>query len=250
MEQQTLEVMVRSQTGKGPARRTRMAGNLPGVLYGSGQTPTPITLNPKLVLGLLLQEGGRNRVLTLKGTGVDGKAVIVKDYQIDPLSRALVHVDLMEIDLTKKIQVTIKLTYTGKAAGVADGGVMNIIERQISVKCLPNQIPGHIDVDVTALTIGDSIHLNDIVLPTGVERLPNINPTLVTVVPPAKDEELAPSLAPSAEPEVITAKKAEGEEGEEGAAPGKEGAPAKGGAAPAKGGAAPAAAGKKEDKKK
>lgn len=248
MEEQLLEVTIRNQTGKGPARRARAAGLLPGVLYGSGNAPVSLTVNPKSVLNLLLQEGGKNRVLTLKGASVEGKAAIVKDYQVDPLSRNLIHIDLLEIDLKKKIEVTVKLNYTGRAAGVAEGGVMNIIVREVPIRCLPNQIPGHIDVDVTPLVIGHSIHLDEIKLPDGVDRLPNFNPTLVTVVPPAKDEELAPSLAPSAEPEVITAKKAEGEEGEAG----KEGAaPAGGKGDKAAGGKSEKAAdSKKEDKKK
>ncbi|MBI1862437.1 MAG: 50S ribosomal protein L25 [Deltaproteobacteria bacterium] len=237
MEVQTLEVSIREQLGKGAARRTRMAGNIPGVLYGTGKA-TSVTVSPRSVTSLLLQEGGQNRVLTLKGTGVEGRAAMIKDYQVDPLSRKLLHIDLLEIDLAKKIQVTVKLNFVGRPIGVADGGVMNIIERAIAVRCLPNQIPAHIDVDVAALKIADSIHLADITLPTGVERMPNVNPTLVTVVPPAKDEELAPSLAPSAEPEVITEKKAA--EGEEGAAPAAGGKDEKA--------AAPAA--KKEEKKK
>ena len=231
MEVQTLEVATREQCGKGPARRSRKAGKLPGVLYGLGKV-TPVTVDPKAVSTLLLVEGGRNRILTLKGTGVDGKAAMVKDYQVDPLSRLLVHVDLLEIDLEKKIEVTVRLHFVGRAIGVEEGGVMNIIEREISVRCFPNEIPQFVAVDVSSLKIGSSLHMSDVVLPKGVEKASHMNPTLVTVVPPAKDEELAPSLAPSAEPEVITEKKAaEGEEGAEGAAA-----------------AAPAAEGKKDAK--
>lgn len=208
----SLEVAIREECGKGAARRTRGQGKLPGVLYGSGKSVS-ITTEPKIIHELLLQKGGRNRVLTLKGTGVEGRSVMIKSYQVDPLSRALIHVDLLEIDLKKKIRVTVPLSFVGRAAGVADGGVMNIVERAISVNCLANQIPNHIDVDVTTLKIGDSIHLADLSLPAGMDKGPNLNPTLVTIVPPTKDEELAPSLAPSAEPEVITEKKAEGEEG-------------------------------------
>lgn len=208
----SLEIAVRTEKGKGPARRTRAQGKLPGVLYGPGKSIS-ITADPKSVTSLLMQEGGRNRVLSLKGSGVEGRSVMIKDYQIDPLTRHLIHVDLLEIDLKKKIRVTVKLSFVGRAIGVADGGVMNVIVRTVAVNCLPNQIPNHIDVDVTTLKIGDSIHLADVTFPAGVDKLPNLNPTLVTIVPPAKDEELAPSLAPSAEPEVITEKKVEGEEG-------------------------------------
>lgn len=222
MEQQSLSVETRDSRGKGPARRLRASGKLPGVLYGLGKN-IPITVDPRTIHRFLLAAGGRNQIFNLAGPGVDGKHALIKDYQVDPVERNLVHVDLLEIDVTKKISVTVPLAFTGKALGVAEGGVLNLIERQIEVKCLPTQIPGHIDVDVTALKIGDSIHLEEVKLPEGIEMGNRMNPTLCTVVPPAKEEEAAPSLTPSAEPEVITAKKAEGEEGETPAAGAAEG---------------------------
>jgi large subunit ribosomal protein L25 len=227
MEQQSLTVENRQGTGKSVTRKLRAAGKLPGVIYGMGKS-LPITVEPKLIYKLLLSEGGRNQVLNLTGSGLEGKHALIKDYQVDPLSRKLLHVDLLEIDITKKISVTVKLNFTGKAAGVADGGVLNIIEREIDVSCFPNRIPQHIDVDVSALTIGDSIHLSQVTLPEGVEAESRLEATLCACVPPTKEEEAAPSLTPSAEPEVITAK-----------------APAEGEAA-----AGAAAAGGKEDKDK
>ena len=221
--------------GKGVARKLRRAGKLPGVLYGLGKN-TPVTVDPRVVQRLLLTPGGRNQILTLDGVGLAGKYALIKDYQVDPVKRNLLHVDLLEIDVKKQITVTVKLNYVGKSEGVAEGGVLNYIERSIDVKCLPIAIPAAIDVDVTALKIGDSIHLDDLKLPEGIEKASHSNPTLITVVPPTKEEEAAPSLAPTAEPEVITAKKAEGEEGAAAAA-----APAAGGEKKAE---------KKEEKKK
>lgn len=212
MEQVSLTVEIRETKGKGISRRLRRAGKLPGVLYGLGKSAMIVT-EPIPVKNLLLSEGGRNKMLNLKGSGVDGRIALIRDFQIDPLSRVLLHVDLLEIDVTKKINVTVKINFTGKAAGVADGGVLNVIARQVEVFCLPNNIPAHIDVDVTALTIGDSIHLDAVALPEGVEKAGSANPTIVACVPPTKEEEAVASLAPSAEPEVITEKKAEGAEG-------------------------------------
>jgi large subunit ribosomal protein L25 len=208
MEQQTLKVETRQLTGKGPARRLRSSGKLPGVLYGLGHHVN-IAVDPLTIRKHLLEEGGRNKVFTLDGGEVSGRYALIKDWQIDPLSRVLVHVDLLEIDVTKKIQATVPLNFTGKSVGVAEGGVLNIIERTVEIKCLPHTIPKHIDVDVTSLKIGDSIHLETVALPEGVEKALHTNPTLVTVVPPTKEEEAAPSLAPTAEPEVITEKKTE-----------------------------------------
>lgn len=220
MEQQTLSVESRQKTGKGVARKLRATGKLPGVLYGMGKS-APVVVDPRAILRLLMEEGGRNRVLTLDGQGLAGKHALIKDYQVDPVSRTLVHVDLLEIDINKKIIVTVPLNFTGKSAGVAEGGVMNIISRTIEVKCLPNAIPKHIDVDITALKIGDSIHLDDLRLPEGMEKSVLTNPTLCACVPPAKEEDAAPKLAATAEPEVITEKKAEGEEGAAAAAGGE-----------------------------
>jgi large subunit ribosomal protein L25 len=212
MEQLTLTVETRQTIGKGAARKIRRAGRLPGVLYGLGHQAN-IIVEPRNIQKLLLEEGGRNKVLNLTGGGVDGRHAIVKDFQIDPLSRVLLHVDLLEIDVKKKIQVTVPLNFVGKSLGVAEGGVLNVVNREIDVKALPTQIPKHIDVDVSALKIGDSIHLDDVTLPEGCEKGNLMNPTLVTVVPPTKEEEAVAVLAPTAEPEVITEKKAEGEEG-------------------------------------
>lgn len=233
MEQLTLNVESRTELGKGPSRRLRAAGKLPAVLYGLGKN-TAVTVDPKALHKQLMTEGGQNQILTLKGGGLDGKAALVKDYQVDPVSRQLKHVDLLEIDVTKKINVTVKINIVGKSLGVAEGGVLNFIERAIEVRCLPTSIPQHIDIDVTNLKIGDSLHLDEVQLPEGVEKGSQMNSTLIAVVPPTKEEEAAPVLTAAAEPEVITAKKPE---------EGAEGAPAAG-AAPAKEGEA-----KKDEKK-
>ncbi len=206
MEQQSLSVESRTGTGKSVTRKLRAVGKIPAVVYGLGNSKA-ITLQPEILKSILLSEGGRNKILALKGAGLDGKHVLVKDYQVDPVSRALLHADLLEIDVTKKIEVTVKLNFLGKPIGVADGGVLNVIERSILIKCIPTAIPNHIDIDVSALTIGDSIHLDELKLPENVEKSSQANPTLVTVVPPAKEEAVVASLTPSAEPEVITAKK-------------------------------------------
>lgn len=225
MEQQfTLPVEKRTDTGKGACRRIRRTGKLPGVIYGLGSHHN-VTLDPKEVTKYLLQKGGQNIIFKLQGEGVTGQFALIKDYQIDPLTRRLLHADLQEIDVKKKVEVTVAINFTGKAIGVTDGGVLNIVDRNIKIKCLPFAIPKAIDVDVTNLKVGDSIHLDQVNLPDGIERASTQNFTLVTVVPPTKEEEAAPVLTQAAEPEVITEKKKEGDE------------------------AAPAEGGKKEDKK-
>lgn len=213
MEQLNLNVEIRQAAGKNANRKLRAMGKLPGVVYGMGKNVN-ISVDPRPVTKLLLEEGGKNKTLTLKGEGLDGRFALIKDYLVDPVSRNLLHIDLLEIDINKKIDVTVALNFVGKAAGVGEGGVLNIVERTVMVRCLPTAIPKHIDVDVSALNIGDSIHLDQLTLPAGVEKVSHTNPTLVGVVPPTKEEEAAPSLTAAAEPEVITAKKPEAGEGE------------------------------------
>jgi len=205
MEQLTLTLEQRTQVGKGANRKLRATGKLPGVLYRLGKSAS-VTVDPRPLLKLLLTEAGLSTVIKLEGAGASGKSALVKDYQVDPLSRKLVHVDLLEIDVSKKITVNVKLNFVGKSLGVSEGGVLNIISREVEIKCLPVSIPGHIDVDVTALKIGSSIHFDDLTLPEGVEKVSAANPTLVSCVPPAKEEELAPNLTQAAAPEVITEK--------------------------------------------
>ena len=210
MEQINLTVEMRQGTGKGANRKLRAVGKLPGVVYGLGKNLN-ISVDPRPIKKLLLEEGGRNKTLNLQGEGLQGRFALIKDYLVDPVSRNLLHVDLLEIDINKKIDVTVPLNFVGKALGVAEGGVLNIVERTVMVRCLPIAIPKHIDVDVSSLQIGDSIHLDQLVLPEGVEKVSHTNPTLVGVVPPTKEEEAAPPLTAAAEPEVITAKKPEAE---------------------------------------
>jgi large subunit ribosomal protein L25 len=205
MESAKLSVELRSGTGKSVTRKLRAAGRLPGVLYGLGNS-APVTVDPNTIQRILLNEKERLKVFVADGKGVAGKNVIVKDYQVDPVSRRLVHVDLLEVDITKTIDVVVPINIVGKAAGVAEGGVLNIIERQIMVRCLPTKVPAHIDVDVSALNIGSSIHLDEISLPEGVTKVSHTNDTIVACVPPTKEEEAVASLTPTAEPEVLTAK--------------------------------------------
>lgn len=216
MEQHTLWAEPRQQTGKGVNRKIRKSGKLPAVLYGLGKSQ-PIVVEPNVIYKILLDKEGRNRVYKIESGALQGKNILIKDWQVDPLSRKLVHVDLLEIDVSKKINVTVAINFTGKCIGVAEGGVLNIIGRSVEVRCLPTSIPKHIDVDVTTLAIGRSIHLSEVTLPEGVEKAGQDDPTLVACVPPTKEEEATASLTAAAEPEVITAKKPA--EGEEGAAP-------------------------------
>ena len=172
MEQKVLNVEARNKTGKGVCRQLRRDGLLPAIVYGRGMDPVSVTINPKEFAAATAGEGGQNNLIILKGGGsLDGNTVIVADVNRDPLKGIVRHVDLHKINLTEKIRVNVPLNLVGTAAGVKEGGLLDFAMHAIEVECLPTQIPEHIDVDVTALTIGHSIHVGDLKLPAGIKVL-------------------------------------------------------------------------------
>lgn len=199
MEQKVLSVEARNKTGKGICRQLRRDGLLPGIVYGKGMDPVPVTIKPKELDAATAGEGGHNNLITLKGGGsLDGNTVIVADVNRDPLKGIVRHVDLHKINLTDKIRIHVPLNLVGTAAGVKEGGLLDIAMHAIEVECLPTQIPEHIDVDVTPLTIGHSIHVGDLKLPAGIKVLDDSKTSVVSVLGKARDEE-APAAA-AAEP--------------------------------------------------
>jgi large subunit ribosomal protein L25 len=242
MEFAKVNVDVRSAAKKGAARRVRGSGQVPGVLYGRKREPIAVTFNEKELLSSLDKEKRRNTVLKLTVRPSDGKGqpeevtAMVRDAQINPLNRRLVHVDFLAVDLNAEVHVTVPLVLTGKAVGVTNGGNLHQSMHMVPVAAKPAAIPTKLEVDVSSLDIGDALHVSDLKLGEGVR-----------VVLAAK-EAIASVVAPKAEKvEEAAAAPVEGAVPAEGAA-----APAAGGAAPAAGAAAaaPAAGGKKEEKKK
>lgn len=206
----------RDDLGKGGSRKARAAGRIPGVIYGHGETPVAVSIDGREFSTAMRSHKGGNAIVNLKLDGGDHTA-LVRDAQIDPLSRAVLHLDFQRISLTETVEVEVAVHAVGTAIGVKDGGgVLELITRQLEVRCLPTAIPAAIDVDVTALAVGQSLHVSDI----KVEGLTILTPgdtTVITVVAPTV-EEAAPveGAAPAAaEPEVVGAKgKKEEAEGE------------------------------------
>lgn len=202
-----LGVELREEHGKGVARKLRAAGRIPAVCYRRNAEPVPVSLDPKELDRLLRNaSSGINTLIDLKVTGggdFDGRQVLVKELQRDPISGAYLHADLYAVDLQQKIHVSVPINLEGTPIGVSlGGGLLDYATREIDVECLPNAIPEEFTIDVSELEVGQSLHVRDIVVPEGVEILNDPDVTVMSVVAPLAIEEEAP---------------AEEEEGEEGA---------------------------------
>jgi large subunit ribosomal protein L25 len=235
-------VEVRSRTGKGGARKVRAAGKVPGVLYGRSGEPVVVTCVEKELLQSLDKEKRRNTVLKLSivdGGKTEEVTAMVRDAQIDPLSRRLEHVDFLRVDLNEEVHVTVPLVLTGKAIGTTNGGQLHQSMHLVPVAAKPAVIPTKLEVDVTALEIGDALHVSDLKLTEGVRIMLDAREALASVVAPKAEKVEAEAAAPvegavpaegAAAPAAGGDKKAAGgkEGGEKAAAGGKEGGEKKG----------------------
>jgi len=211
METTTLQAEVRDSRGKGPARRLRAEGKVPGVFYGPGLEPTPLTLSPKELTKALRGERGRNVVFKLSLDGKDELAM-VKDLTTDPVTQELLHIDLYRIIEDKVLEVNVPFRTYGRSVGVVQGGVLNVTRRVLPLRTTPANIPVSIEVDVTHLALKDTISVEDIELPEGVECGLQPKLTLVIILEPRKATaaeaeedaaaaEAAEAAKPVAEPE-------------------------------------------------
>ncbi len=192
MDERVLNIELRSKTGKGICRRLRAEGLVPGVVYGKGIESVPVTLSPKQLSVAIAGEGGHNHLLTLKGGGsLDGQLVIVADLLVDYLKGNPRHVDLHKINMADTIKVKVPVNLVGTAIGVKEGGLLDFALHEVEVECLPGIIPEHIDVDVTALNIGDSIHVADLPISTGVKILEDPKTAVVSVLGQVIEEVVA-----------------------------------------------------------
>jgi large subunit ribosomal protein L25 len=214
---------VRAARGKDEARRLRVRGFIPAVLYGAYKDSVPIGLSPKALVQILNSKTGHNTIFNLAIQGGENTPVMVVDSQRDPIKGNLLHADLKRIDLQKRIRVSVPVITEGEAAGIKlQGGLLEIVTRQIEIECLPDEIPEHFVVDVSSLMIGQSVRAGSIPM-TGSMRLLSPPETVIAHVVAMRAEEAAPAAATEAapaaegaagsEPEVIKKGKKE-EEGE------------------------------------
>ena len=211
----TLDVVRRDRFGKNEAVRIRQEGRIPAVVYGNASQAEPVSVDPKALLKILRSQSGANTLIALKIDGADAARVLVKEYQIHPISHHLLHADFYRVAMDRVLRVTVPVHLTGEAKGVkAQGGVVDFVHREVVLECLPADIPEHITVDVTELMLNDGIRVRDI--ETGGKWKPVSEPDMLIVhvvavkveaEPVAADAAAAPT-AP-AEPEVIKKGKVE-----------------------------------------
>jgi large subunit ribosomal protein L25 len=204
-------VKEREQLGSAESRRLRRTGWIPGVLYGKGNTPRAIAVEERALRGALTGPSGLHAVLDVV---LDGQSTahpsILKEYQQDPLRGHVSHVDFQEVRLDQPIQASVSVTLHGEPAGVKAGGVLNQVTTTITVQALPMEVPEHVDADISAMEIGDTLRLSDLTAPEGVLFLDDPEETVIaTVAVPRVEIE---------EPEEEAEEAVEGEEAPEGAA--------------------------------
>lgn len=221
MAQMTVDATVRADFGSGASKRIRRSGMVPAIVYGGSKEGVAVAVDPKAIFRLLRSEAGRNTILNLSIQGGDADSVILKDWQVDPVSEAILHADFQRIAMDEKLKVTVPIAFRGEPVGVkVDGGLMDIVLRDIEVECLPGDIPERIECDVSGLHMNESLRVRDLPRSKGVEILEDADRVLVHVVSVKAEEEavaaegeeiLEGAPAEEGEPEVIAkGKKEEG----------------------------------------
>ncbi len=216
MAELTLEVSRREATGKNVARRLRVGGQVPAVVYGAHREAVPIAVDRKTVSDLIHKsQHGLRSIFLLKMAGTDQQRhAMIKEIQIDPISRKMTHIDFIRVLMDEKVRVTIPVRVVGTAIGVKEGGVLDFQVRDLHVECLPGQIPDVIEIDVTPLAGHQYFRISDLKLPEGVKVLDDLDRVVVGVTHLKAEAEPVPAEAVEvpAEPEVIKKGKTEEEE--------------------------------------
>ena len=189
--QASLVATKRETRGKNEARRLRVSGHIPAVVYGGpAKESIPVSVDPKELLQILYSDSGVNTLIDLELAGGDSSQVLVKDFQLDPVSSELLHVDFYRLAMDKAITVMVPVTLTGEAIGVKQqGGLLDFVNREIQVECMPTEIPENVKVDVQELNIGDGVRVRDVVEGVIWKPISELDTLLVHVTPPKVEEE-------------------------------------------------------------
>jgi large subunit ribosomal protein L25 len=208
MNEATIEVKRRERTGKGENRRLRVAGIVPAVLYGAERDPVAIQVPRKTLLDLFKAGGHENRIFLLKLTGTEQtRHAMVRDLQVDPMTNEISHLDFQRIAMDQKLRVHVRIELVGTPVGVkTDGGLLDFVNRELEVECLPTAIPTEIKVDISELGVDQHLEARELTLPDGIEYVGSPDAVVVSIKH-ARVEEAAPVeesvVATAVEPEVI-----------------------------------------------
>ncbi len=193
----TMNAELRSERGKNVARRLRRGGRIPGVVYGEGGNTDAtgalaVSVDPEAVSRVLHSEAGANTLIGLSVGGGDSNKVLIKDYQVDPISHRLLHVDFYRVAMDRVITVTVRIELTGEAEGVkVQGGLIDFVQREVALACLPSEIPEHIEVDVSPLTIGQGVRLRDLLEGASWQPVSDPDTLIVHVIAPRLEADSA-----------------------------------------------------------
>src|SRR5262245_14626595 len=205
-ERVKLEVQPRELSGSGDSRRLRADGFIPGVLYGAGKPAQSFTVNERALRDVLTGEHGTNAILDVVIDGGKPHHAVLKDYQLHPIRKRLLHIDLQEVRLDVAIQSAVHIELVGESEGQKFGGVLTQVTREVLVEALPMSVPDKLELDITSMEIGDSLRVSDLVVPEDVTILTDPEEVLASVIQPRVEEE----------PEPVEGEEIEGEEGVEG----------------------------------
>jgi large subunit ribosomal protein L25 len=214
----TLEVVRRERFGRNEAIRIRAEGHIPAVLYGGASKPESLTVDPKALLQILHSDSGANTLIALSFEGRKDTRVLIKEYQLHPVTRRLLHADFYRVAMDKELRVTVPIQLTGEARGVKEeGGILDFVHREIEVECLPADIPENITVDVSELMLHDGVRVRDLPVDAKWRPASEGDTLIVHVVAPRAEAEpavadAAVATAATAEPEVIKKGKVEKED--------------------------------------
>lgn len=224
MERVKLEVQARTEVGSRAVRRLRRQKLIPGVLYGHGEAAQPLTVDERTLREAVSGPAGLHAVIDISFAGQKtSHTAVVKDYQLDGVRRVVTHVDFQEVKLTDPIEAEVVVVFEGDAAGVLQGGVLEVLMREVTIKALPMAIPERLVLDVSGFEVGDVGHVRDLALPEGAEILNEPDEVLCSLTMPravaaTEEEEEAAAEAAAAEeaagPEVIGESKDEGAKAE------------------------------------
>jgi large subunit ribosomal protein L25 len=216
----TIEVERRELVGKAANGRLRRGDLIPAVVYGGQKEPISIQVPRRTLIDIFKEGGSENRIFLLKLAGTaQSRHAMIREMQIDPITRQVSHVDFMRIDMTQKIRVKVHVAIVGTAYGVkTEGGLLDFVTREVEVECLPTAIPHELQIDVTDVKVGEHLEVKELKLPEGVTLLEDPDRVVVSVAhakleveAPAAAAEGAPAEGAAAEPEVIAKGKKEEE---------------------------------------